>query len=177
MTTQYTSNTLSGSYNDDFDPNDHYHQILFNSGRALQARELTQLQSMIYAELGRLGKNIFKEGAVVTPGGFAVDSFVDYVTIISVNSGGQFEDIPVGTVFEHIPTGVRAKVIDVKPFDGDQFIYNTLYIQYIDGGNNVIGSSPVTFDDAQVLEGGGYNLTTYNTNSVGKAVRFTANAG
>ena len=177
MTTQYTSNTLSGSYQDDFDPNDHYHQILFNSGRALQARELTQLQSMIYAELGRLGKNIFKEGAVVTPGGFAVDSFVDYVTIISVNSGGQFEDIPVGTVFEHLPTGVRAKVIDVKPYDGDQFIYNTLYVQYIDGGNNVIGSSPVTFDDAQVLEGGGYNITTYNTNSVGKGVRFTANAG
>lgn len=177
MTTQFTSNTLQGSYNDDYDANDHYHQILFNSGRALQARELTQLQTMIYEELGRLGKNIFKEGAVVNPGGCSVDSYIDWVTIISVNSGGQFEDIAVGTIFENNATGVRAKVIDVKPYDGDQFTYNTLYIQYIDSGNNVISSDPVTFGDAEVIQGGGYNLTTYNINSTGKGVRFTSNEG
>ena len=171
MTTQYTSNTLSGIYDDDYNVNDNYHQILFNSGRALQSRELNQLQTMIYEEMGRFGKNVFKEGALVTPGGFSIDT-LHWVTIVSVNSGGQFEDIPVGTVFENSTTGVRAKVVDVKEYDGDQFTYNTLYIQYIDSGNSVIGSEPTTFGDGEVLTGGGYNITTYSTNSTGKGVRF-----
>ena len=177
MATQYTSNTLAGLYKDDFDPNDHYHQILFNSGRPLQARELTQLQTMIYEEMGRFGKNIFKEGAVVNPGGSAIDGSVDWVTIVSVNSGGQFEDIPVDTILENADTGVRAKVIDVKAYDGDQFIYNTLYIQYIDSGNSTIADTPTTFGNGQILTGGGYNLTTYSENATGKAVRFVTNEG
>ena len=43
MATDLTQNTFSSTYKDDWDKNDNYHRILFNSGRALQARELTQL--------------------------------------------------------------------------------------------------------------------------------------
>ena len=34
MPTTFTTTTLSGLYNDDYQDSDNYHQILFNSGRA-----------------------------------------------------------------------------------------------------------------------------------------------
>ena len=50
-----------------------YHKILFNSGKALQARELTQLQTILQNQIQRFGDNIFKEGAVVKPGGAKIN--------------------------------------------------------------------------------------------------------
>src|SRR6056300_619509 len=112
MATEFTSNTLSGLYNDDFNEADNYHHILFNNGRALQARELTQLQTIIFRELARIGKNIFKEGAVLSAGGFAVNADYEYVKISATNAGGAFASIPVGTVFKNPLTNVEAKVLE-----------------------------------------------------------------
>ena len=51
MVTAVGENTFSTVYNDDYADSDHYHRILFNSGRALQARELTQSQTIIQKEI------------------------------------------------------------------------------------------------------------------------------
>lgn len=70
MPRTFTENVFSsGYYKDDYRDSDNYHRVLFNSGRALQARELTQLQTIIQEEMGRFGRNIFKDGASVNPGG------------------------------------------------------------------------------------------------------------
>lgn len=106
MPTTFTTTTLSGLYNDDYQDSDNYHQILFNSGRALQARELTQLQTMIYQEMGRFGGNIFKEGSAVSFGGVGINSFYDYVQIATIVNG-VFSDIPVGTIFTN-DNGVKS---------------------------------------------------------------------
>jgi len=180
MATQFTSNTLSGLYDDDFNEADNYHHILFNNGRALQARELTQLQTIIFRELARLGKNIFKEGAVLSAGGFAVNADYEYVKISATNAGGAFASIPVGTVFKNPLTGVEARVLEVKPRDGTDFILDTLYVQYINSGADTIGATPTRFGDEEVLfdqSGGGYQLTTETPNATGKGVRFTVGEG
>jgi hypothetical protein len=180
MANQYTSTTLSGVYNDDFNEANHYHQILFNSGRALQARELTQLQSMIYAELGHFGGNIFKEGAVVEAGGQVVNASYDFVKIASTNAGGAFEDIPVGSVFKNPLTNVQAKVLEVIPADYTTYTHNTLYVQYIDGGNATLASQPTVFGDQETIydqSGGGYELVTDIPNATGKAVKYTVGEG
>ena len=67
MPKTFTESVFSSTYKDDFIDSDNYHRILFNSGRALQARELTQLQTIIQEEIARFGRNIFKEGASVNP--------------------------------------------------------------------------------------------------------------
>ena len=74
MATTFTETTLSTTYKDDFRDSDNYHKILFNSGVGLQARELTQLQTILQNQITRFGNNIFKEGAVVEPGGVNVNS-------------------------------------------------------------------------------------------------------
>lgn len=66
MTSQLIKSTFASTYNDDYRDSDNYHRILFNSGRALQARELTQLQTIIQNEIERLGKYLFKESSIIT---------------------------------------------------------------------------------------------------------------
>ena len=69
MTTPLTTNAFRTTYKDDFSDSAGFHRILFNAGRALQAREVTQLQTILQNQIQRFGDNIFKEGAVVKPGG------------------------------------------------------------------------------------------------------------
>lgn len=180
MTIQFTSNSLSGFYNDDFDENDNYHQILFNSGRPLQARELTQLQTMIYAELGRFGKNVFKEGAVVTSCSVAINSKYSYVKIASTNAGGAFEEIPVGSVFINPETGVAAQVLQVVQANGDDVTFDTLYIQYVNSNSATLSSDKTTFGDGETIydeNGLGYELVTENPNATGEGVVFNVGEG
>ena len=68
MTTTYSKTLFADSYKDDFDDQKNFHRVLFNSGKALQARELTQMQTIIQAEIARFGSNIFKDGAAVNSG-------------------------------------------------------------------------------------------------------------
>ena len=51
MSTTFNKSTFETTYKDDFDSADNFHRILFNSGRALQARELTQMQTIIQKKL------------------------------------------------------------------------------------------------------------------------------
>ena len=62
MATNLSNVTFSNVYKDDFADSDNFHRILFNSGKALQARELTQMQTIIQKEIERFGSNIFRDG-------------------------------------------------------------------------------------------------------------------
>ena len=81
MTITFTENILETKYRDDYLDSDNYYRILFNKGRALQARELTQMQTMLQKQIERFGRNIFKEGASVVPGGATLDDLVEFVKL------------------------------------------------------------------------------------------------
>jgi len=55
-------------YYDDYDQSKNFYRILFKPGRAVQARELTQLQSILQKQIESIGSNIFKEGSLVLGG-------------------------------------------------------------------------------------------------------------
>jgi len=55
-------------YYDDFDEGKKFLRLLFKPGYAVQARELTQLQTLLQNQIGRFGDNIFKNGSLVTGG-------------------------------------------------------------------------------------------------------------
>ena len=75
MATNLTSTTFLSQYNDDFRDSDHYHRILFNNGRALQARELTQLQTIIQSEMSKMAAYLFKEGGIFGSAGSLSGAF------------------------------------------------------------------------------------------------------
>ena len=177
MATTFTSTTLPSTYRDDYSDSDNYHQILFNSGRALQARELTQLQTLVYEEMGRFGRNIFKEGAAVSSGGTAINAEYDCVKIASTNEPAAFSDIPLDSIFEGLTSGIKAKVLRVEP-KSDDFVLDTLYIQYIDNNESAVTGSSATFLDGETLVGaGGYQLVTETPNAAARGVRFDAYEG
>jgi len=55
-------------YYDDFDPAKNYHRILFKPGFAVQARELTQAQTILQDQITKFADNIFKQNTPVTGG-------------------------------------------------------------------------------------------------------------
>ena len=55
-------------YYDDYDENKKFYRILFRPGRAIQTRELNQLQSLLQKQIERVGAHLFEQGAQVIPG-------------------------------------------------------------------------------------------------------------
>ena len=77
----FTSKTFRETYRDFYEDGDNYYRVLFNSGRALQARELNEAQTIIQEEIARFGRNIFREGALVKPGGSTIDNSLEYIRL------------------------------------------------------------------------------------------------
>lgn len=85
-------------YYDDFNSGEKdFYRILFKPGYAVQARELTQMQSMTQSQLFRFGKHIFREGSIVIPGQYHFKMDIggekglnlSYVKIKNTNGAGD----------------------------------------------------------------------------------------
>lgn len=61
-------------YYDDFVANKNFLQILFKPGRAVQARELTQLQTILKTQISSMASYMFHDGAKVIGGGINVQN-------------------------------------------------------------------------------------------------------
>ena len=63
MSTTSIKNYGIAPYYDDFDETKNYQRILFRPGRSVQARELTQMQTALQAQIDRHGQYAFKDGS------------------------------------------------------------------------------------------------------------------
>lgn len=132
-------NLNSGPYYDDFDPTKNYHRVLFKPGVAVQARELTQLQTILSDQLGQLGSFNLKEGAVISGCEQKIENF-KFVKIIDDDANGD----PIsnadlasydGEILVGATTGLRARIITHKTGQitvSDTINTKALYIVYID---------------------------------------------
>ena len=70
-------------YYDDFETNakTQYYRILFRPSVALQARELTQLQSTLQNQIKSFADHTFEDGAMVIPGATAIDKELSLIHI------------------------------------------------------------------------------------------------
>jgi hypothetical protein len=146
MTTTTIKNYSIAPYYDDFDETKNYHRILYRPGYAVQARELTQMQTALQAQLDRFGQYAFKHGSRVVGGKVTVNVEYDFIKIDSafvhsvggtLNSDGYLSSF-VGTTITgsaNAGTNITAKVLAVVATDGSD--PNTLYIKYnATGGAN-----------------------------------------
>ena len=139
----------SEPYNDDFDENKKFYQLLFRPGMALQARELTQLQTILQNQIKRNGDHIFKQGAMVIPGQISLDTEYHYVkiqpTYLAQNIGSYVAKFE-GKVITGSSTGVTALVLKVELATQDDPA--TLYVRYTNSGAS--GTSKV-FANSEIL--------------------------
>ena len=122
---EFTNKTFRETYRDFYDAEDGYHRVLFNSGRALQARELIESQTIIQEEIARFGRNIFKEGALVNPGGATVDNKLEYIRLDATSV------IDSALIGETLTNGtIEFKVLEA--YESTATDPTTLYVQYTD---------------------------------------------
>ena len=157
MATPVTQNTFLSVYNDDYRDSDHYHRILFNSGRALQARELTQMQTIIQSELARLAGFVLKEGGIFNTSYGVLNAGFNAVGFVKVNSLPTGYATIVGTEVIN-SVGVRATVKAIIPATG--LDNNTLLVRYISSNNLTasVTTSPKIFEPNDTL--------TYDTGTI-----------
>jgi hypothetical protein len=142
-------------YYDDFNESKRFLKILYRPGYAVQARELTQMQTILQNQISRFGDHVFKEGSLVIPGAIGIDTKIGYVKLQSSYSGilvDTLVDKFAGLIVENT-SGVQAQVIHyTKSQDGDDA---ALFVRYLNSGDN---NTTKTFSASDVLT----NLTGTN---------------
>ena len=71
-------------YYDDYSEDKNFHKVLFKPAVAVQARELTQLQSILQNQVERFGENILVEGSIIKGGNFVESTSLAYVKILDL---------------------------------------------------------------------------------------------
>ena len=128
-------------YYDDYNETKNFHRILFRPSNAIQARELTQLQSIIQNQVEKFGNHIFQEGSLVMGGTVTVNTEYYAVKVNDANPNGSgtataetYRTAAVGKYYQGKTSGVVGKVINsaAKTTDGDEL---TLFVTYVKTGN------------------------------------------
>ena len=123
-------------YYDDFDQTKNFHRILFKPGRAVQARELTQAQTILQDQVTKFADNIFKQNSPVTGGQVTTNFNCYYVKLQSTYNNAlidvtQFDGLLVknatGTVIARVvayaaATGTDPATLILSYKSGQQFV-------------------------------------------------------
>lgn len=134
-----TEATVSPYY-DDFDPNKNFHRVLYRPGYAVQARELTQSQSILQNQIANFATNIFQNGSLVSGGQLA------YSTAISLNLQSTYANTTVDVTqfansqIVNVATAtniVSAQVMSVNPATStDPATLMVIYLSGAEFGSN-----------------------------------------
>jgi hypothetical protein len=164
-------------YYDDFDEADNFHKVLFRPGYAIQARELTQLQSILQKQVERHGNHMFKEGSIVIPGQLSYSD--DYPTL-QLTSTFADEEIDPSQFFDSTnPVTVTGVTSGVKAYvTGYQAATATtqpiLYLNYYKTGSD---NSSTTFSDGEnITADKAITHTTGYASGVASATTFATDA-
>ncbi|CAB4162798.1 Domain of unknown function DUF4815 [uncultured Caudovirales phage] len=134
-------------YFDDYDEAKKYYRILFRPATAVQARELTQVQSIIQNQIERFGNDIYKDGTVVDGCSPTTISNLDFVRVAdNFNSNVNLTPTDITNNYLLIGASSNVRAVVVVSQDGLLNSYpntNAFYVKYIStgvGGNTTFVS-------------------------------------
>ena len=140
---------------DDFDETKNYHRVLFKPGVAVQARELTQMQTSLQKQIDYHGQYSFNDGSRVVGGKLSINTDYDFVKLedvfgtssVAYNTASYMADFK-DNIIEGVTSGVKARVLQVINSAGTDVNDSTVtgvlaasgssdnitaYVQYIEG--------------------------------------------
>ena len=101
-------------YFDDFNLEKQFYKILFKPAYAVQARELTQLQTILQNQVEQFGDNIYQEGSIVKGCNFTVLNDLQFVKLTDKTGfdpaafvGGIADEVVGGVCFSARATNTR----------------------------------------------------------------------
>ena len=145
-------------YYDDYSESKNFHRILFRPANAIQARELTQLQSILQNQVERFGNHVFQEGSLVMGGTVTVNKEYYAVKVNDANPNGSgtataetYRAAAVGKYYQGKTSGTVGKCINTaaKTTGGDEL---TLFFTYVKSGNPSGTTYYDTFVDNEEIE-------------------------
>lgn len=127
-------------YFDDFSETKDFYRFLFRPRVPVQARELTQLQTMIQKQIQRFGDHVFKDGSVVEGCHVTYYDKFNYVSVSDAffsNTSLSVTDIDSTYTVVGNTSGVRAVVLATETgFEATFPSSNRFYVNYIYSGNS-----------------------------------------
>src|SRR6056300_619806 len=161
-------------YYDDFNESKKFHRILFRPAFAVQARELTQSQTILQNQIEKLGDHFFEKGAMVIPGEIGFDLNYSAVKLTSIDSTNTLTDFKDGTVLTGSTSGITATVVNRVATDGTD--PDTLFVKYSkSGGTN---KNEFSFANGETITGTNSDSTAVsaivNTTATGSAAQVQA---
>ena len=135
-------------YFDDFSESKKFHRVLFRPAFAVQARELTQSQTILQNQIEKFGDHVFKQGAIVIPGGVGFDDKYYAVKLTSIDSSNTLAQFTVGTILTGGTSGVVAEITKTDALSGSD--PDTLYVKYEKTGTN---NTAFVFSDGETITG------------------------
>ena len=162
-------------YYDDFDDDKNFHRILYKPGFAVQARELTQSQTILQDQIKKFGDHIFKTGSIVSGAQVTIQNCA-YLNIASTYTGTDVNYINFDQqVIYNAANTKRAYVL--KSYGASQvrgepatLIINNLYGDQFDAGETIYTANT----DVNAVT---YFANTNSTFSNGNCQVFSVNTG
>ena len=156
-------------YYDDYDESKNYHRVLFRPGFAVQARELTQLQTSLYSQIDKLGQYSFEDGSRVVGGKVTVNTEYDFIKLTSTSAVAAF----VGNTITGGTNGVTATVLaTVAATGGDP---DTLYIKYDTSGT--ANATKLFVNGETITDTNSKTATLASSSSTGKGSKVDIDEG
>ena len=122
-------------YYDDYDVNDKFHRILYRPGVSVQARELTQMQTILQEQVKRHGDHVFKDGAMVIPGQISMDKEYHYVKLVSTGDIDTYVESLVGRRVTGT-SGIEAEVLFATI--STETDNATIFVRYVTSGTDTV---------------------------------------
>ena len=130
----------SNPYYDDFDSNLGFLKVLFRPGYPLQARELTQIQSILQNQVSKIGDHLFKDGSRIVGSGIGVrTTSTARISVPSLDAAGitDYSEL-IGKQIS--TTTAKAKIVAFSPLSsGGSSSQLLTSVNFISGSNFATG--------------------------------------
>jgi len=170
-----TTNFNVDPYYDDFDDNKDFHRILYKPGNAVQARELTQSQTILQDQIKKFGDHIFQNGSVVTGGQVTIQNTA-YINLASTYATNDISYIGFDKVQIYNSANTKRAYV-LASYDADSLADQpvTLVINQLFGDPFVAGETIYTANtDTNAVT---YYANVAATNPTGNNQTFSINNG
>lgn len=117
-------------YYDDYDGGKGFLRVLFKPGYALQARELSQLQTILQDQISKIGDHLFKDGSRIVGGGITVRNS-SYVRVNLVAGLTDYAQFVGGTISDS--SGNLAKIVHYIDRDSTSDNFVVFVVDFISG--------------------------------------------
>lgn len=154
-------------------PVKNYLRILFRPGRSVQARELTQLQTILQSQINKFGASVYHDGTPVINGLCTMDDMVSWVSFSSMSvTAASLVDTIIRDAAS--PTPLTARVLGTAVVGG----ITKLYIKYTNTGLNGTTARPAFLASSALYTSAGAGIgTTSSSSATGTASMISVDNG